>query len=385
MIGVIWAVTSVALVLCLTRAIKRVVDYYDALEKYNNRYGGDKGERPKLKLPGLVIVAVLVLALYMLSLPSSTAQIPATHMGVLENTLYGTLEPLQPGTYVWPFTPQLWPFVTKVTLYDLRRQVVEIGVPDPKVKAPDGLSATQFFGVPSASSSLGQPIVFFHARGWASPNPATLTMLHRRYGPTYLDTWVEPQWVTTLKNVQRVKPYDYVKTNALDLQIEVEDALEEHLSDGSTALVLVSQLAVIDYDYETKINDSLRAVADKEFERQLAQQQLAVNQKQQEAERVRVETIYIIKKREAEAEGARLEAEADGRAKAVKIEAAAAAYRIFATYEAEAKGIALVMAQIGTGDKYIQYIIAQEWDGQLPSTWFNGMAGTTPLLQIPIR
>ena len=67
---------------------------------------------------------VCILALVTLS---GAVYMPATSAAVIENTFRGSLFVLDPGTWVWPFEPRLMPMVTRVTIYDLRDQVIEIG------------------------------------------------------------------------------------------------------------------------------------------------------------------------------------------------------------------------------------------------------------------
>jgi regulator of protease activity HflC (stomatin/prohibitin superfamily) len=345
-------------------------------------YGGSAPESqeapkfPSLKLPAVVFVLGLLLCIVFLG--GGAAQVSPTSIGVIENAWYGTMYPLQPGTHIWPFSRNLTPLITRVTVYDARNQIIEIGEPPAGAKVPAGLTATQAFGVPSASDSPGQPIVYFRARGWARLNPDTIVELHRRYGASYLTNWVEQNWVTTLKAVQGRHAYDYLKNQRTVLENEVESLLQEQLS----GLVIVSQLAIADYDYEQKVNAFLQDVAAKEFERQKQEQQIAINVKTQEAEKISVETKYIVTKRTAEAEQAKLIAEAKGRADATMLEADATAYQKKAIYQATADGIRLVSMSLT--DEYLRYQATDKWSGSLPTVWLGGEAGALPILNIPM-
>jgi regulator of protease activity HflC (stomatin/prohibitin superfamily) len=332
------------------------------------RFGGEgydrRTARPRLKLASPIVLTVF--GMLFLILMSGSAQVPATHLGVVENTLTGQLYILEPGTHIWPFTPKLVPLITKVTVYDLRRQIIEIGGQPVKEQ-----------GVQADSESPGRPVVYFYSRGWAYPNPAKLLDLHRRYGESYLDTWVERVWVSQLKAIQGSNPYDYVGNFREAFQDQVEKSLQQQLmADDEQPLVFVSQLAVVDFDYDDTINAFLSSVAQKEFERQQAEQQVLINKRQQEATLIAATTAYSQTVIAADGEREKLSREAEGRAAAQKKMADASAYQILAEAKAKAEGILAIMKAIGVNpDAYLRYATVMEWDGKLP----NYMFGNTPL------
>lgn len=341
-------------------------------ERSYTRTDGDKEPTLQGKRVMFGVIVSVLLVVFLVGLPTGSTYIPPTHVGVLENTVTGHLSSMRPGTYIFLLTGlEPIPFVSRVTKYNVQRHIIEIGEPD-GTKLPPEKSETQFFGVPSASDSPGQPIVYFRARGWAYPNVDKITELHRRYGVNYQTGWVEAQWTTALKNVQRRSSYDAVKNDPLKFQSAVEESLQEHLNDtDGVPLVFVSQLAILNYDYDKILNDYLQSIANKGLEKQVQEQQLLVNQLQQQAEIVKIQTTYSVTLKTAEAESAKLAAEASGRATATKLAADAEAYRITAAYNAEAAGIAMVIKNFGSVDAYNEYKQITEWNGELPQYWMK--------------
>lgn len=326
-----------------------------------------EGRRPSFRRPILLVCAGLLLFVTL----SGAAQIPATHIGVAENTWTGQFATLPPGTHVWPFQPKLVPFVTQVWKYDLRRQTIEIGSQPVSEQ-----------GVQADSNSPGRPVVYFYARGWAWPNPDAIVELHRKYGPGYLDNWVERVWISSLKAVQGESPYDYVGNYRVKMQDEVETNLQKQLlGEAEQPIVFVSQLAIVDFDFDASINAYLDAVAQKSFEMQQAEQQILINEKQQKAATIDAETRYITTKRAAEAEQAKLIAEAEGRSRAEVLLADAEAYKITVKYKAEAEGVQLVQKALAQSPAaYLDYVRIQSWDGRLPNYWLG--QGALPLLNL---
>ncbi|MEK7611595.1 MAG: SPFH domain-containing protein [Patescibacteria group bacterium] len=296
----------------------RIMAWYSEEERGSRGFRNDDAAKSKTLRPSLALPIVLILLGLISGIAFSTAtEVAPTSVAVVENTLNGQFYQLDGGTHVWPFEPVLTPLMTKVYSYDLRRQIIEIGEPPAGAKPTPGLTATQAFGVASSSDSPGQPVVYFLARGWAFVNKDVIITLHRRYGADYVNSWVERQWVTTLKSIQGRRPYDYLKSNRVAFEDEVEKALQAQLVVDGKPLVNVSQLAIADYDYEPAVNKFLQDVAQKEFERQQAEQQILINTKKQEAAVIEIQTLFLTTKRAAEAQKEKLNAEAEGQAQAI--------------------------------------------------------------------
>ena len=325
-------------------------------------------------ITGLVLALVCILALIALS---GAVYVPATSAAVIENTLSGDLFVLDPGTRVWPFEPRLTPLVTRVTLYDLRDQVIEIGGQPVKE-----------LGVEASSDSPGRPIVYFYARGWAKANEDKLVELHRRRGTDWADTWVEKVWVTALKNVQRVSSFDYVGTDPLEFTSLVEEVLQAELLDtDGVPLIYVSQLAITDYDYADEVNNYLDKVSQLEFTRQEEVNRERVALQLQKNKQIEADTDFNVQKRAAEAYQVERETRSLGDANARKLAADAEAYEIERLYTAEAEGVTkLQQALAQSPAAYLDYLRASQWDGKLPVWWMPGNAGSplpVPFIDVP--
>ena len=314
----------------------------------------------QVHMPWRLLGVLLLVVVFVMLASSSCTQIPATHVGVGENQFTGEYFTLEPGLHVWPFDTRIVPFAVTVTKYDLRRQIIEIGAEPAKLN-----------GVQTDSNSPGRPIVFFFARGWAYPNRETIVELHRKYGRTYLDLWVERVWISSLKAIQGEKGYDYVGNYRVNMENEVEKALQLQLvGDDDKPLVFVSQLAIVDFDYDDNVSGYLNEVAKTEFQRQSAEQQVIINRKLQEAATVKAETDYITVKRQAEAEAIARQTMADSEAYATRVKA-----------EAEAYSIRVVREELSKAPpEALSYFQIQRWDGKLP---MYNLGATTPLLQLP--
>lgn len=322
----------------------------------------------KLTLP----IMLFFFGLVMTVLFSAAVQISPTQVGVVTNTWTGELYSLDSGTHIWPFSKNVMPLITRVTVYSTMQRFIEIG----STPAAEG-------GVAASSASPGQPVVFFAARGWATINKDAILELHKKYGEDYLTTWVESVWITTLKQVQGKNLYDYVASQRLDMETTVEKELQLQLlaSDGETPLVIVSQLAIVDFDYDEKVNEFLNAVSDMQFQAQQAKQQTSINAEKQKADVIAAETSYLVIKRTAEATQIKNVTEAQGLADAVKLAADAEAYKITAEAQAQAQAVSVIQRNLTPS--YIDYLRALGWDGAYPQYWLGGSA--LPVLSIPVE
>ena len=257
----------------------------------------------------------------------SAVYVPATSAAVVENTATGSFKQLGPGLHIWPIQPNLVPLMSKTTVYNMRRQKIEIG--------------EEGQGIAAGSSSPGNPTVFIKARGWASPNPEKLIELHRKYGSDFADNWVEQNWITSAKTVQGNHPYDFLVNSREAMSNEIEENLQKQLlDDDEKPLVLVSQLAITNFDFEAQIQALLKEVAQKEFERQKAIEDKEIALQQQQAEQVKAETRYNVAVKDGET---------------TKAVAAAEAEAIRAKYSNQEMS-----------DAYLRKIWIEKWDGKLP-------------------
>lgn len=375
--AIVWLIT---MLLGHSEATKK----WDKLDR-GGYYAANESKPPRpsfsrRKLTGPVLLGIS--GIILLTLLSFAVQIAPNHIGVIENQATGEMHSIEAGIHFWPMDYRITPFVTKVVSYDLRQQLIEIG----------GSPAIEH-GVQADSNSPGRPIVYFHGRGYASLNPDMVVMLHRRHGPTYVDDWVERVWVAVLKGIQGNKAWDFVGNNRNEFQDMVEVALQSQLVVDGIPLVTVNQLAVIDYALSSEIETYLDQVAQMEFQRQQAEQQIEINEELQAAALIAADTEYNTKKRAAEALAIERTTAADAEAlaqvtrakadaEARKLAAEAEAYRISETYQAEANGIQLIQRSLS--DAYIEYTKWREWDGSVPYI-VMGNSSAIPFLNIPLE
>lgn len=310
-------------------------------------------------------VAVIFLFFFIGLLSGGGIRVGATEIVVVENTYNGTLDTLESGTYIWPFSrnsPNI-PFFTKKTRYDLRFQDIQVT------------------GIEAGADSPGNPTVYYNMSTWVRPNPEKITILHRLYGKKYVDKLVKNVWIEVLKDIQGKKEFDYVATNRDELAKSVATNLELRMEDtDGEALVLVERVAITNYDYSPETNAYLNTINQKTYEKRAAEQQLEINLAQQEASKVQADTDFIVKKRNAEADAAALEAQAEGEANAIKIKAEGEANAIIAKAEAESDAVTMIAKSVKTtGTTYEDYLTVQKWNGELPYI----TSGTIPLINLP--
>lgn len=263
----------------------------------------------------------------------SAVYVPATSAGVVENTSTGSIKVIGSGVHIFPMQPNLVPLMSKTTVYNMRRQKIEIG--------------EEGAGIPSGSGSPGNPTVFIKARGWASPNPEKLAELHRQYGSDYANNWVEQNWITAAKTIQGKYPYDHLINNRENMANEIEAQLQAQLiDDDEKPFVIVSQLAITNFDFEDRIKTLLAEVAQKEFDRQKAVEDKEIALMQAEAEQVKAETRLAVALKDGET---------------TKAQAAA-----------EAEAIRLKYSSQEMSDAYLRKIWIEKWDGKLPVIADNG-------------
>jgi hypothetical protein len=360
----------------------RVMNYrakVTAYEVASRRRGASEPIEPAPRPPGFILPIVVAVAGILLSgIVGAATVVPPNSVAVIENTAAGSITTIGAGTHLWPFEPRLVPFITRTYVYTLKQTRIEIGG---QLKNERN-ERTIANGVPSTSNSPGQPVVYYYAQGWAEPNPAKLEQLHRRYGPTFADTWVEPTWVTTLKSLQGQRPFDYVASSRAKLESEVETALQTQLNDDDAQpLVFVRQLAIVDFDYDDVTNRRLAEISQREFERQQAVAQIEINSQKQKAALIEAETNYNNIKRAAEAEQAKRIAESEGIARATRTQAEAEAFKIETEAKARAGAIREINTSVANSPAYLEYQKTERWDGKLPQYQFG--TGPTPFIEVP--
>lgn len=353
---IIWIFRILFLVLLIASVAVPIVLWLNKNDKYNEEIrtwsrsnsSDQKPEFPSMKKYILGGVAAFLFSLLGLGVWGSAKYIPATSVGVVENTTTGSFSTIGPGIHVWPLQSNLVPFASKVTEYSLKRQRIEIGIDPETENAPVGIAA--------GSNSPGNPAVYIQARGWATPNQDNVIILHRRYGGDYQNVWVERNWVTAVKSVQGQYPYDYLIKSRQKFADEVEQTLQAQMYEGDEQLVEVSQLAVTNFEFDGRIQEQLQQTAQKQFETQRAREEVEIAKQQQEKAKVEAETRLQVAEKDAESKVAA----ARGEAEAVRL-------------------VNEAIAQQGTAYLTLKWI--ERWDGILPKIQTG--EGTGTLLQLP--
>lgn len=190
-------------------------------------------------------------------------------------------------------------------------------------------------------------------------SPATAMTLFKTVGTNYRDTLIAPR---LLENVKIVFGR-YTAENLISKRdILADEVLTLMKSDLESYGINVISIAIEDVDFTDTFTNAIEAkqVATQEALRAKTQQEQATMEAQAAAERQRIQA-------EANAEVARLQAEAD-------------AYAITTKASAEAEANAKINASLTQA--LIDYVQANNWNGQLPTTYMGSSAGTVPILNI---
>jgi len=347
--------------------------YNQLIRNSNEGYGRRFADREdssstKIKQPkytlGVTLAAVGLGILVMLMF-GIIAVVGPNEIGVLENSATGRFTVLNPGTYIWPFSGNA-PFVTSVKNYTLINQVVEVG-----------RSPAQKEGIQGDSNSPGRPVVYIVAKAWVHVNKDQILQLHRLYGQSYVQSWLNGVLQDAVKTVQGKNPYDYIGSNRgqfeLDVTTEFQNRLLNNENEDKQQLIVVSQVQIIDWDLSEQMNQNLEAVIAKTNEAKTAGQQEEINLRNQAAAIVQSQTEYNITKKKAEADAEKLKLEAGAQAAATRLKADADAYAVAAKYKAESDGIKQIQQALSSiPDGYKLYLMYQSWNGDLPDYLTSG-------------
>ena len=345
---------------------------------------GNVDAKFKWLMPASIAALGLV---FMIGANSLIVVVGNTEQNVLENTLTGEIHVLDSGTHIFPLNPRVIPLVTQPHTFMTRKESREHGQPTKECmqvsSADQRAECFRATAIAADSVSPGRPPVYFHVKYQVAPVPteAALKELYRAYGPYYKEAWVEQQLTSAIKSVQGSRPYDFVGIRRAEFQNLVEEALNERLIGPSgEQLVIVTQLVVENYEFTPATNQYLDSVQQKEFERQKAEQQVAINEQLQTAEQIAADTRYNVEQRDAERDRDAQIKRAEGAADARQISADAAAYERLVKAEAEAEAIRLQIEQLGLDPaSYLKLIELEQWNGKLPEYLF-GSGGEIPVL-----
>lgn len=205
------------------------------------------------------------------------------------------------------------------------------------------------------SSDIQQVTLYISVNYNVSPDNAFT--LYQTVGEGYFDTLIAPRINEDTKAIVSKYTAESLVANRDKLSNEILELLKNDISKYG---VMISTINVENIDFTDSFEAAVEAkqVATQEKQKAQTQQDQQTMEAKQEAERKKIAA----------------EAEAD----VVRTKADAEAYKIKTKADAEAEANKKVAETLT--DDLIQYIQAQLWNGQLPSTYVGG-EGALPIIQ----
>lgn len=271
----------------------------------------------------VIVSAIIIVVLVGFMAFASVKFVDAGYRGVL--THWGSVDfsqpPLQSGMhFVTPFQDDIIPVNIQV-----------------QAQAEQASSASKDLQIVSATVTVN-----YHV------DPDKVNWLYQNVGADYAAKIINPA-------VQEIVKAVTANYNAEELITErplVKDAIEEAIKTRLSQFNLITdQVSITDFNFSDQFNQAIEA--------KVTAQQNALA----------AENTVLIKQAEAQ----QAVAEAQGQANATIIKA-----------EGQAKAIQIVNEQLQNNPNYIQWMLANEWNGQLPNV-MSGQNGILPLLNIPAQ
>jgi regulator of protease activity HflC (stomatin/prohibitin superfamily) len=282
--------------------------------------------------------------------------ISPTEIGVVENQTNGSLTTIDRGLHVWPFDSRVAPVITKTTKYSFSSKSdgdnsLTLGDKDDLTKR-----------IASASTSEGQPVVYFWVKLVAVPNREHILTLHRRYGRGYLQGYVSNNFESAVKTIQGKNEFDYLTDNRSKFETEVAEELNRRLAIETVdkvPLVSIVFVNVLDFDYSPDVNAQLNRI-------------VSANNT---AEAAKAEANSVREKANGDKDA--VIAKAEGDRQAAQLAADALLYQ----KQKEAEGITAVQQALASSPTYTQLQQVQKWNGVLPT--FMGGDSPIPFFNLP--
>lgn len=190
-------------------------------------------------------------------------------------------------------------------------------------------------------------------------NPATAMTLFKTVGTNYKDTLIVPR---LLENVKIVFGR-YTAENLISKRdLLADEVLELMRTDLESYGITVMAIAIEDIDFTDSFTNAIEA-------KQVATQ-----------EKLRAQTVQEQATMEAEAQAERQRIAAQAEADVAKIQADADAYSITTKAAAEAEANTKINASLT--QELIDYVQANNWNGQLPTTFMGADSDTIPILDV---
>lgn len=190
-------------------------------------------------------------------------------------------------------------------------------------------------------------------------NPATAMTLFKTVGTNYKDTLIVPR---LLENVKIVFGR-YTAENLISKRdLLADEVLTLMRTDLDNYGITVMTIAIEDIDFTDSFTNAIEA-------KQVATQ-----------EKLRAQTVQEQATMEAEAQAERQRIAAQAEADVAKIQADADAYSITTKAAAEAEANTKINASLT--QELIDYVQANNWNGQLPTTFMGADSATVPILDV---
>ena len=190
-------------------------------------------------------------------------------------------------------------------------------------------------------------------------NPATAMTLFKTVGTNYKDTLIVPR---LLENVKIVFGR-YTAENLISKRdLLADEVLALMRTDLDNYGITVMTIAIEDIDFTDSFTNAIEA-------KQVATQ-----------EKLRAQTVQEQATMEAEAQAERQRIAAQAEADVAKIQADADAYSITTKAAAEAEANTKINASLT--QELIDYVQANNWNGQLPTTFMGADSATVPILDV---
>lgn len=190
-------------------------------------------------------------------------------------------------------------------------------------------------------------------------NPKSAMTLYSTIGLKYVDTLIAPRLFENVKIVFG----RYTAENLISKRdLLADEVLELMRTDLESYGITVMAIAIEDIDFTDSFTNAIEA-------KQVATQ-----------EKLRAQTVQEQATMEAEAQAERQRIAAQAEADVAKIQADADAYSITTKAAAEAEANTKINASLT--QELIDYVQANNWNGQLPTTFMGADSDTIPILDV---
>ena len=190
-------------------------------------------------------------------------------------------------------------------------------------------------------------------------NPDTAMSLFKSVGTNYVNTLITPRLYENMKIVFGQYNAENLISQRNVLAEEVLALMKEDLEEYGITIV---SIAIEDIDFTDAFTNAIEA-------KQVATQ-----------DKLRAQTVQEQATMEAEAQAERAKISAEADAEVARIEAEADAYAITTRASAEAEANAKINASLTS--ELIDYVQANNWNGELPTTFMGSDTGAVPILDI---